>query len=338
MPKLLSAVVGALLVAQAHAFGDSSNSSTSSSLLAAASTQRENCTCDTAANCTQRASDLFYTWMMGFELGPGNETTGSAFRAATYPDGACAAARAVKLAPNSSDAAVVMTQAFLLDFQFERAMDAAHRAVRLNASSPQAWNWLSKAQTAMLQLDAAHRSAATAVRLDPNAEISLGGVLYMQRRWDDLRKSCLHIVARQPTNIWGWDWLGMAYVGLGENERSLAAYDVAIAIASNISYPITDPVSSRAHTLAVMGETAEAERALRKLYEQAHKRYIEPVRIAFVESGLGHVDAALARLHEAAELKLWEMSLVRTEPWFDPVRQQRPEGYAELIKRIGFPP
>ena len=51
-------------------------------------------------------NDLFVSWMLGFELGPNNETTGSAYRLATIPAGRALATRAVQLDRGSSEAAV----------------------------------------------------------------------------------------------------------------------------------------------------------------------------------------------------------------------------------------
>eukprot|EP01052_Picozoa_sp_SAG31_P059597 SAG31_NODE_18877_length_619_cov_1.286538_1_plen_103_part_00 len=41
--------------------------------------------CETGESCAEQALALLLPWQLGFEHGPGNETTGAAFRAATVP-------------------------------------------------------------------------------------------------------------------------------------------------------------------------------------------------------------------------------------------------------------
>ena len=40
-------------------------------------------------------------------------------------------------------------------------------------------------------------------------------------------------------------------------------------------------------------------------------------------------------LGEAADLRMWELAFMRSEPWFDPLRGGA--GYAALVRRINYP-
>jgi len=95
------------------------------------------------------------SWQYGFEHGPGNATTGAAYRAATMPRGAALAQRAVALAPRSSAAATAHSTALLLDFEWAAAAKEAQRAIALNASDTDALAWLTKIQTMQLDMGAA---------------------------------------------------------------------------------------------------------------------------------------------------------------------------------------
>jgi hypothetical protein len=142
--------------------------------------------CTTGPTCAAQANDLFFSWMLGFELGPHNETTGAAYRNSTFPLGQALASKAVEIDPACSEAAVANSTARVLDWQWKAAVVEANRAVGLNKSSPGAWAWLSKIQTALVDLDGALHSANVAEGLDPTDTglmIGTGAVLYMKRDW-----------------------------------------------------------------------------------------------------------------------------------------------------------
>jgi tetratricopeptide (TPR) repeat protein len=278
--------------------------------------------------------------MLGFELGPHNETTGTTYRAATFPPGQALANRAVKLGPSCSQAAVVNSTALVLDWQWAGAIAEAHRAVRLNKSDPDAWAWLSKVQTALVDLDGAIQSATRAEGLDPmntGIAISTGAVMYMRRDWKGLKTKMLTLVQHSPQNVAGWDWLAMAYNGLGDYPAAVDAYHKAISLApDDRSYPLTELQAGLGHSYALAGMKDEAQAVLTEMYTTAQTKYMEPVRLAFIESALGNVNNTLARLNEAVALKQWELAFLRTEPWFDPVRNST--GFAEIVRRVGLPP
>lgn len=327
--------------------------------------------CATADECAIQAQSLLASWMLGFERGPHNETTGADYRRCTFPQGRTLASRAVTLGPRSSAAAVANSTALLLDFEWEAAAAEARRALALNRSDAGAWSWLSKVQTALLDLDGALRSSETAEGLasSPDAAkglaIATGAVLYMRREFAALRDRMSRIVADDASYVAAWDWLAMAYNGLGQYDQALAAYSRALELAPNdMSYPITELLASKAHTYAVAGRTAQARVMLGQLYDTAGRRYVEPVRIwcpnrrssralrilkhasllilraqfrlAFVEAALNATQRAVDRLSDALALKQWELAFMRTEPWLDPLRGSA--AFDRIVAQVGFPP
>ena len=94
--------------------------------------------CATATSCADEALALLLPWQLGFEHGPGNATTGAAFRAATVPKATVLATRAVQLDPQSAKAATAHSTALLLGFNWTAAAAEANRAVALNRSDPAA--------------------------------------------------------------------------------------------------------------------------------------------------------------------------------------------------------
>lgn len=294
--------------------------------------------CDTGGSCADQALALLLPWQLGFEHGPGNETTGAAFRAVTVPRSTMLARRAVALAPDSATAATAHSTALLLNFQWAAAAAEASRAAALNRSNPAVLQWLTKIQTSQLQMDVALRTAEEAESLapsDPGLTVSTGAVLYFMEEYATLRDKLLPVVHLYPANVAAWDWLAMAYKGLGNFTRALSCYHTALELAPNdVTYPITELLASIAHTYGVAGRKADGERALAQLLDTASTLYVEPVRLAFVYTSLGHHAEALDQLSAAADLHQWELAFVRSEPWFKPLHGTA--GFAALVKRIGF--
>jgi tetratricopeptide (TPR) repeat protein len=295
--------------------------------------------CETGASCAEQALALLLPWQLGFEHGPGNETTGAAFRAATVPRATDLANRSVALAPHSAAAAVALSTTQLLNFQWAPAAAQANRAAALNRSDPAVLQWLTKIQTFQQQLDLALRTAEEAEALAPSDQgliVSTGAVLYFMEEYSTLRDKLLPVVQQTPTNVAAWDWLAMAYKGLGNYSGALRCYHTALALAPNDrEYPVTELLASIAHTYGVAGRQADGERALAQLLEAARTVYVEPVRLAFVYTALGQPKEALDQLSAAADLRQWELAFVRSEPWFKPLHGT--EGFDALVKRIGFP-
>ena len=279
------------------------------------------------------------SWQYGFEHGPGNATTGAAYRAATMPRGAALAQRAVALAPRSSAAATAHSTALLLDFDWAAAAKEAQRAIALNASDTDALAWLTKIQTMQLDMGAALRTAEQAQALDPlngGLAVSAGSVLYMMEEYAALRDKLLPVVKREPTNVGAWDWLAMAYKGLKNYSAALDAYHTAITLApDDVGYPITELLASVAHTYGVAGRSADAERLLDQLLATARTAYVEPVRLAFVYTSIGQHAQALEQLSQAVALKQWELAFVRSEPWFKPLHGSA--GFDAIVRRCAFP-
>jgi tetratricopeptide (TPR) repeat protein len=295
--------------------------------------------CATADDCANEALALLLQWQLGFEHGPSNATTGAEFRAATVPKATVLAARAVQLDPHSATAATAHSTALLLNFKWAAAAAEANRAVALNRSDPAALAWLSKIQTSQQQLGIALQTAEQAEALaptDPGFVVGTGAVLYFMEDYASLRDKLLPVVRRDPSNVAAWDWLAMAYKGLGNFTEALQCYHTALELApDDVKYPVTELQASVAHTYGVAGRQADGEKVLAQLLETAKTAYVEPVRLAFVYTALGHHEQALQELSAATSLYQWELAFVRSEPWFKPLHGSR--GFAALVERIGFP-
>jgi tetratricopeptide (TPR) repeat protein len=274
--------------------------------------------CATGASCATEALSLLIEWQLGFEHGPGNTSTGTAYRAATVPRATVLAKQAVVLAPRSSVAATAHSTALLLGFEWAAAAAEAQRAVSLNATCTNALQWLSKIQTAQQDLGVALSTAEKALALapdDPGLAVNAGAVLYFMEEYAALRDKLLPVVQRLPSNVAAWDWLAMAYKGLGNYTLALEAYHTALSLApDDETYPITELQASIAHTYGVMGRRSEAEHGLAVLLARSKVAYVEPIRLAFVYCALGQTQSALDQLSAAVELKQWELAFLRTEP------------------------
>jgi tetratricopeptide (TPR) repeat protein len=180
--------------------------------------------CATGPACAAEALSLLVDWQLGFEHGPGNTTTGLAYRSATVPRATLLAKQAVALAPRSSVAATAHSTALLLNFSWAPAAAEAQRAVSLNASDTDALQWLTKVQTAQQDMGAALSTAEKAIALapdDPSLAVNAGAVLYFMEEYAALRDKLLPVVQRLPKSVAAWDWLAMAYKGMGNYTLAL---------------------------------------------------------------------------------------------------------------------
>ena len=83
---------------------------------------------------------------------------------------------------------------------------------------------------------------------------------------------------------------------------------------------------------AVSGQPAKAQACLDALTELARHRYVPPVNIAVVYTGLGAKDQAFGWLDKACDDHSQWLSEIRVDPVFDPLRAD--QRFVTLLKRM----
>jgi Flp pilus assembly protein TadD len=124
--------------------------------------------------------------------------------------------------------------------------------------------------------------------------------------------------------------LGQNYARTGRHREAIAAVEGAAALAGSTSYF----KGACGWVLGLAGRTDEARQMLRELQTAAAEQKIDPVAFAYVYSGLGDRQRAIAWLRTAYAEGSTEMIYLRTPTW-DSLRSE--PGFIELMEDVGLP-
>ena len=94
-------------------------------------------------------------------------------------------------------------------------------------------------------------------------------------------------------------------------------------------------MTALAHTYAVAGKRAEAQKNLDQLLQLSRQQYVAPGLIAIIYVGLGDKDKAFAWLGEADKARDLNVVRLNIEPRFDSLRSD--PRFASLVRRVGLP-
>lgn len=208
------------------------------------------------------------------------------------------------------------------------------RAIGLNTRYPTAHHWYAMScLVPMGRLDDASEQMAIAQALDPVSSIIARDVAVVQLYRGDLEAAldqCDHTIELNPH-------FTPAYLTLGLVQEQLEDYDEAVAAlqrAVNLSPETPRMHAGLARALARSGKRQEAQRILRKLEEQARKRYVSPFEFASVHLALDDVDTGLRRLSKAVEHRCFEILALNVDPRFTSVRKE--PAFLKLVRQVGL--
>ncbi len=195
------------------------------------------------------------------------------------------------------------------------------------------YNWYANYLYANSRFEEAYAMAERAVQLSPapGYKIGLGALSYFAQDYQRLKREMLALIAEHPNYAPAYDWLGMAYVQLGEFDKSIEVYEKAAALSGRLA----EILGGLGHAYGIAGNERDARRILDEMKAYAQSTYVPPVQIAFVYAGLGDTDNTFRMLEKAYSEKSWELIFVRTEPWFEHLQQDR--RMKGLLRRMGFP-
>ena len=87
---------------------------------------------------------------------------------------------------------------------------------------------------------------------------------------------------------------------------------------------------------SLAGKKAQALKIIDQLKERSKRKYVAPYDIALVYIGLGDKDQAFAWLEKAYQAHTNEMSNLKADPTFDPLRSD--PRFQNLLRRMNFLP
>jgi TolB-like protein/Flp pilus assembly protein TadD len=248
---------------------------------------------------------------------------------------ASSAATAVMLGGNSAE-----THTSLAHMKATQEWDWAaserefQRAISLNTRYPTAHHWYAMScLVPMGRLDDASEQMTMAQALDPVSSIIARDVAVVHLYRGDLDAAldqCDHAIELNPH-------FTPAYLTLGLVQAQREDYDEAVAALQRAVH--LSPETPRMHAglaraLARSGKRQEAQRILRKLEEQARKRYVSPFEFASVYLALDDIEPALRRLSKAVEHRCFEILALNVDPRFASVRKA--PAFTKLVRHVGL--
>ena len=234
-----------------------------------------------------------------------------------------------------------------------KALEAARRALTLDASLPEAhhalavahmyleWDWtvierefmralalnphaaLTRAMyaivlAAMGRDNDAIREAECATTLDPLSAIfayTCGLMCALLRRFPRASEELQKAVALDPYFVPAWWGLAIACTSSGRHEEAIVAAERAVTLSEQAVFC----VGAQGLVLGNAGRITEARRLLTELTERSQREYVPLTMLALVHLGLGEDDEALACIErQQAEDGITPFILVT--PWCDRIR------------------
>jgi tetratricopeptide (TPR) repeat protein len=175
--------------------------------------------------------------------------------------------------------------------------------------------------------------AERARELDPISVTSntlLGIILYRARRYDEAIRACqkaLELDPSHPNALW---FQALAHEQKGELPEAIAKLKKTVSLSDA---PLYRALLANAYARA--GERAKALSVLDELKALSQQRYVSPLDIAVVYTGLGDRNSAfqwLERAYQERTMRIQELP----DPIFDSLRSD--PHFQDLMRRIGLPP
>jgi len=268
---------------------------------------------------------LSYVFLGIFGLSPSSEV---------YPRAKAAAMKALELDETVAEAHNALAD-IRKGYDWDWAVAAAEyrRALELNPSSSLTHSWYSEYLSKLGRHEEAIAEARRARELDPISAMRqalLGLILYRARKYDDAIRSCqkaLELDHNYPDAYW---FLAFALEQKREFPQAIAKLKKAVSLSDAPLYR-----ALLGHAYALAGERAKALSTLDELQVLSRQRYVSPLDVALVYTGLGDRDSAFQWLEEACGQRVMRIQEL-PEPHFDSLRSDA--RFLDLLERIGLPP
>jgi TolB-like protein/tRNA A-37 threonylcarbamoyl transferase component Bud32 len=225
--------------------------------------------------------------------------------------------------------------AMYYEWDYAAAKAGIDRAIAINPSFVDAHFWAEFYYTYIErdfeQAVAANLRAAELDPLDLNIASRLCQVLIIFERLDEAIERVERIVRTDPNHMASYLMLADAYGRKGDGEKSMAAAERALELASGA---VVAAIGMAIVMAARSGDEARARRLLQELTERAQASYVFPFWMAAAHAALGDLDRAFDYLAEAQRDRdpnlLYITAVPRSFGWRSDPR------YGKLMREIGL--
>jgi TolB-like protein/Tfp pilus assembly protein PilF len=257
----------------------------------------------------------------------------------SYPKVKAAAMKALEFDDSLADAHVTLGWAKLrFDWDWTGADSEFRRALQLNPSSAGAHASYGEFLLLMGRTDEAMVETRRGQEIDPLSAFpywEMGDVFLCSRQYDRAIEQLQKLMELFP--LWQREarthfLLGRSYKGKEMFKEAIAEQERAVAL-----FPETPLyLGMLGNIYGSAGKKAQALKVLDQLKEQSKRKYVAPYDNALVYVGLGDKDQAFAWLEKAYQAHSNDMSNLKQDPTFDPLRSDA--RFQDLLRRMNFPP
>ncbi len=235
------------------------------------------------------------------------------------------------------DSAEVFASLGYIHSTYTREWSAAERAFRqsleLNQSLSIAHQWFAEMLAILGRFDEAIHHAQEAKRLDPlfvAVDCTIGHILWLARRYDDLLSTVESVLAKQPDFPLAHILKFSAHYEQGDYEAAMASCQSAIeATGAHMPFMAFIALSSGA-----TGDPGRIHEFLEVMTQQAKHTFVSEFFFGMLRSGLQDIDGAIDHFERASDEGVWMVTMLGQCAMFDNLRSA--DRFDGLLKRIGL--
>jgi len=219
----------------------------------------------------------------------------------------------------------------LWDFDWVGAELGFKRALELSPSSADTYDYYGRMCAAIERYDEAIALQRRAQELDPlSHRLDVVSTLLRAGRHHDAVVGARNAVELDPGHDRSRATLGWAYFLSGRQDEGLAELERAASLSPNS----TLWVGQLGAAYAMAGRIDKARDVLRQLETRARTTYVSPYHLAYVHTGLGDYDRAVALLEQAATERSGAVYGIRSSFLFAPLHGH--PRFRALLERMGL--
>jgi len=241
---------------------------------------------------------------------------------------------ALAFAPNSAE---VFASLGYIHTTYSREWAAGERAFQqslaLNPSLATAHQWYAEALANLGRFDEALEQGQEAHRLDPLSvavECSVGHVLWLARRYDELLAAMDRVLSKEPAYPLAHILKFSAHFEQGHYAAALDTCQTALgATGEPMPFVMLSMLARGAN-----GEPDQIFECLNMLEQQAKQTFVSHFFFAMLSTALGEAETAIEHLEKACDEGVWHVTMLGQSAMFD--RLRRSERFDALLRKIGL--
>ena len=242
-----------------------------------------------------------------------------------------AATKAIELDSSLAEAHGAMAEVYSFQWKWKESRAENERSVTVNPGYGDGHHNLALGLALFGRNAEALAHMQQARELDPLSLIintDFGWVYYLGHRYEDAIAQYRKALELDPNFTLAHFDLALAYSALGR-------HDEAIAEMQNARGRGSEYLAGLGYVYAVAGRRPEALTTLAELQQLAKQQYVPPYHFAWIYTGLGDKDKAIALLQQVHAEHTQHVVDFKTVPMFDSLRSD--ERFQELVQKVGLP-